>query len=123
MFRSDQKLVYMSLPNDLIDSLKLNDAGLIPAIVQDHSTGEVLMMAWMNLTALELTLKTRKGTYWSRSRKSLWVKGETSRHTQKVVEVRLDCDRDTILLKVDQTGPACHTNTRSCFDAQKLQLG
>lgn len=123
MFRSDQKLVYMSLPNELIDSLKLNDAGLIPAIVQDHSTGEVLMMAWMNLAALELTLKTRKGTYWSRSRKSLWVKGETSGHTQKVVEVRLDCDRDTILLKVDQTGPACHTNTRSCFDAQKLQLG
>lgn len=100
--------------------LKRNDAGLVPAIVQDATTGRVLMMAWMNDEALLRTLTTGRGTYWSRSRDSLWVKGETSGHVQQVREVRLDCDGDTVLVQVDQVGPACHTGTTSCFDAHLL---
>lgn len=100
--------------------LKRNDAGLVPAIVQDATTGRVLMMAWMNDEALHRTLTTGRGTYWSRSRDSLWVKGETSGHVQQVREVRLDCDGDTVLVQVDQVGPACHTGTTSCFDAHLL---
>ena len=100
--------------------LKWSPDGLIPAIVQDAATSEVLMMAWMNDEALHLTLTTRRGTYWSRSRKQLWVKGEESGHTQTVREVRLDCDGDTLLVKVDQIGAACHTGTISCFDAGVL---
>ncbi|XAN07396.1 phosphoribosyl-AMP cyclohydrolase [Ammonicoccus fulvus] len=100
--------------------LKRNDAGLVPAIVQDATTGRVLMMAWMNDEALHRTLTTGRGTYWSRSRNSLWVKGETSGHVQQVREVRLDCDGDTLLVQVDQVGPACHTGTTSCFDAHLL---
>ena len=91
--------------------------GLVPAIVQQHDTGEVLMMAWMDDEALRRTLETRQGTYWSRSRGEYWVKGATSGHTQRVVEVRLDCDGDTLLVRVDQTGGACHTGDRTCFDA------
>ena len=100
--------------------LKRNADGLVAAVVQDATTGDVLMQAWMNDEALALTLATRKGTYWSRSRQQLWVKGETSGHTQEVVEARLDCDGDTVLLKVNQTGAACHTGTTTCFDSDRL---
>jgi phosphoribosyl-AMP cyclohydrolase len=97
------------------DALKFNADGLVPAIAQDGETGEVLMMAWMNAQALRMTLETGKVTYWSRSRQAFWIKGETSGHVQKLVDLRIDCDRDCILMIVDQTGPACHTNRRSCF--------
>ncbi|MFP5510048.1 MAG: phosphoribosyl-AMP cyclohydrolase [Alphaproteobacteria bacterium] len=96
-------------------SLIYNDAGLIPAIAQDDATGEVLMMAWMNAAAIAQTLETGRVTYWSRSRQSFWIKGESSGHVQELVDLRLDCDRDCLLLRVRQTGPACHTNRRSCF--------
>jgi len=96
-------------------TLRYNDQGLIPAIAQDHATGEVLMMAWMNAEAVVRTLDSGRVTYWSRSRASFWVKGESSGHVQALVEMRVDCDRDCLLLRVDQTGPACHTNRRSCF--------
>jgi len=88
---------------------------LIPAIVQDYDTGEVLMLAYMNREAWLNTLETGKASYWSRSRNSLWIKGETSGHFQSVREIRIDCDEDTVLLKVEQTGAACHTGYRSCF--------
>jgi phosphoribosyl-AMP cyclohydrolase len=96
-------------------SLRFDATGLIPAIAQDHRTGEVLMMAWMNADAVARTLQTGCVTYWSRSRQGFWVKGESSGHVQRLVEMRLDCDRDCLLLQVEQTGPACHTNRRSCF--------
>ena len=96
-------------------TLKFNEAGLIPAIAQQHDTGEVLMMAWMNAEALRKTLETGRVTYWSRSRQAFWIKGESSGHVQKLVDLRVDCDRDCLLVLVDQTGPACHTNRRSCF--------
>jgi len=96
-------------------TLKYDPAGLIPAIAQDAATGEVLMLAWMNAAAVARTLATGRVTYWSRSRRTFWVKGETSGHVQRLVEMRLDCDRDCLLLRVEQTGPACHTNRRSCF--------
>lgn len=89
--------------------------GLIAAIAQDSVTGEVLMLAWMNAEALEKTIETGRATYWSRSRTALWVKGETSGHTQEVIELRVDCDQDAVLLKVRQTGGACHTDRDSCF--------
>jgi phosphoribosyl-AMP cyclohydrolase len=94
--------------------------GLVPAIAQDSSSGEVLMMAWMNADSVRRTLETREVTYWSRSRKSLWRKGETSGHTQHLVEAMIDCDGDTLLLKVNQIGPACHTGADACF-FRKLQ--
>ena len=94
---------------------KFDADGLIPAIAQNARTGEVLMLAWMNAEALRLTLQTGAATYWSRSRQALWVKGETSGHTQRVIEVRVDCDQDALLLHVEQTGPACHTGARGCF--------
>lgn len=97
------------------DSLTYDAAGLIPAIAQDHASGEVLMLAWMNAGAVRKTLEEGRVTYWSRSRRSFWIKGETSGHVQRLVEMRVDCDRDCLLLVVDQTGPACHTNRRSCF--------
>ena len=100
--------------------LKHDPAGLVAAVVQQHDTGEVLMLAWMDDEALRRTLTTRRGTYWSRSRQEYWVKGATSGHTQRVIEVRLDCDADTVLVKVDQTGGACHTGDRTCFDAVEL---
>ena len=96
-------------------SLKYNDQGLIPAIAQDETTGEVLMMAWMNAQAVSRTLATKRVTYWSRSRQAFWLKGETSGHTQRLVDLRVDCDRDCLLLIVQQEGPACHTGRRSCF--------
>lgn len=96
-------------------SLKYDANGLIPAVAQDYATGEVLMMAWMNAESIARTLATGQVTYWSRSRQAFWAKGETSGHVQRLVEFRLDCDRDCLLLKVDQSGPACHTNRRSCF--------
>ncbi|MEV0086894.1 phosphoribosyl-AMP cyclohydrolase [Saccharopolyspora sp. NPDC050642] len=100
--------------------LKRNAEGLVAAIAQQRGTGEVLMMAWMDDEALHRTLTTRRGTYYSRSRRQYWVKGETSGHTQQVHEVRLDCDGDTILLVVDQEGAACHTGDHTCFDADVL---
>ena len=96
-------------------TLKFNADGLIPAVAQDATSGEVLMLAWMNAESIEKTLETGQVTYWSRSRQSFWVKGETSGHLQRLVEMRLDCDRDCLLVRVDQTGPACHTGRRSCF--------
>lgn len=109
-----------ALPIDIVDMLRPNPAGLVPAVVQDATTKQVLMMAWMNEDALRRTLTTRRGTYWSRSRHRLWIKGEESGHTQHVREVRLDCDGDTLLVLVDQVGPACHTGTTSCFDTHLL---
>lgn len=97
-----------------ISSLRFDDRGLIPAIAQDR-TGEILMMAWMNKESLRETIETSQVTYWSRSRAELWRKGATSGHVQTLVDLRVDCDRDCLLLVVDQTGPACHTNRRSCF--------
>ncbi len=94
---------------------KFNADGLIAAIVQDADSGDVLMLAWMNAEALSATLQTGKATYWSRSRGELWVKGETSGHTQAVVDVRIDCDQDAVLLRVKQTGAACHTHRPNCF--------
>ena len=96
-------------------SLTYNDAGLIPAIAQDHETGEVLMLAWMNAESLARTLETGQVTYWSRSRQEFWAKGATSGHVQTLIEMRHDCDRDCLLMQVAQTGPACHTGARSCF--------
>jgi phosphoribosyl-AMP cyclohydrolase len=96
-------------------TLKYNDAGLIPAIAQDAVSGEVLMMAWMNAQAVSQTLETGRVTYWSRSRQSFWIKGETSGHVQELVELRIDCDRDCLLVVVNQTGAACHTGRRNCF--------
>ena len=100
---------------DLITRVKFDANGLVAAVAQDGSSGKVLMVAWMNEEALRLTLQTRQATYWSRSRKSLWRKGETSGHVQHVRELWIDCDGDTLLLKVDQTGPACHTGEPTCF--------
>ena len=94
---------------------KFNADGLVAAIAQDAASGDVLMLAWMNEAALKATLATRQATYWSRSRGALWVKGETSGHVQEGVEVRVDCDQDAVLLKVRQTGAACHTMRPSCF--------
>ena len=96
-------------------TLRYNEAGLIPAIAQDEGTGEVLMMAWMNAQSVAETLRTGRVTYWSRSRAEFWVKGESSGHVQELVDFRVDCDRDCLLVIVRQTGPACHTNRRSCF--------
>ncbi|MES1151517.1 MAG: phosphoribosyl-AMP cyclohydrolase [Dongia sp.] len=99
----------------LIDGLAFDKDGLVPAIAQQHDTGEVLMMAWMNRAAIDETLNTGRVCYWSRSRQSLWRKGETSGQVQVLVELRIDCDSDCLLLMVDQTGVACHTGRRSCF--------
>ena len=106
-----------SLDPAIAARLVRNDAGLVPAIVQQHDTGEVLMLAWMDDEALHRSLTTGRATYWSRSRQEYWVKGETSGNRQHVKEIRVDCDGDTLLVKVDQEGPACHTGTRTCFDA------
>jgi len=103
-----------TLPEDIAARLK-NDLDLIPAIAQDIATGEVLMLAYMNRQSLAITLKTGRATYWSRSRSELWEKGATSGHTQKVLAISLDCDGDALLIKVEQTGAACHTGDKSCF--------
>ena len=99
----------------LLDNLKFNVDGLIPAIIQDHENGQVLMMAWMNRESLQQTIETGKCTYWSRSRQSFWLKGETSGHFQHVKRVSVDCDQDCLLIQVEQVGAACHENYRSCF--------
>ena len=108
-------------------SLSYNAAGLIPAIAQDETSGEILMMAWMNQDAVRQTLNSGRVTYWSRSRQAFWVKGESSGNTQTLVDFRIDCDRDCLLVLVRQIGPACHTNRRSCFytavrDTQEVEL-
>lgn len=114
------------VPADAVDALvartRFTADGLVPAIAQQWDSGEVLMMAWMDESALRETLITGRGVYFSRSRGERWVKGETSGHVQAVREVRLDCDADTVLLLVEQVGPACHTGTRSCFDADRTVL-
>ncbi|MGB4592164.1 MAG: phosphoribosyl-AMP cyclohydrolase [Coriobacteriia bacterium] len=99
----------------MVSELTFNDQGLIPVIVQQYDTLEVLMMAWMNAEAVERTLQSGRAWYWSRSRQAYWMKGESSGHVQDVKELRYDCDADALLMLVDQTGPACHTNERSCF--------
>ncbi len=99
----------------LLDRVAFDAAGLVAAVAQQHDSGEVLMLAWMNRAALAETLATGRVCYWSRSRGRLWRKGESSGQTQRLVELRLDCDRDAVLLLVDQTGVACHTGRRSCF--------
>ena len=105
-----------ALPSsEAIAALKFNADGLIPAIAQQHDTGEVLMMAWMNKLSIEETLNTNQVCYWSRSRQTYWRKGESSGHVQKLVSMYADCDGDTLLLKVNQSGPACHTNRSNCF--------
>lgn len=96
-------------------TLRYDANGLIPVIAQDHRSLEVLMLAWMNADALARTLDTGRVTYWSRSRQAFWIKGESSGHVQRLVDLRVDCDRDALVVLVDQTGPACHTNRRSCF--------
>jgi phosphoribosyl-AMP cyclohydrolase len=109
-----------------VTTLKFDANGLIPAIAQDEA-GEVLMMAWMNAEAVTRTIETGRVTYWSRSRQSFWIKGESSGHVQELVDFRVDCDRDCLLMVVRQTGPACHTNRRSCFytavrDGEEIEL-
>ena len=104
-----------ALPAELEDAVAFDEEGLVPAIAQQHDSGEVLMMAWMNRAALAETLATGRICYWSRSRGRLWRKGESSGQVQRLVELRIDCDGDTLLLKVEQTGVACHTGRRSCF--------
>ncbi|MCX7626188.1 MAG: phosphoribosyl-AMP cyclohydrolase [Candidatus Sumerlaeaceae bacterium] len=107
----------------LLERVKFDDRGLIAAVVQDHETGEVLMVAWMNLDALKKTLEEERAWYWSRSRQKLWLKGESSGHIQTVKEVRLDCDGDAVVLKVSQEGGACHTGYRSCFYRKATEIG
>lgn len=108
------------LDTELLDRVRFDDAGLVTAVVQQHDTREVLMVAWMDAEALSETLTTRRGTYFSRSRQQRWRKGDTSGHVQHVVRVSSDCDGDTLLVEVDQVGPACHTGTRTCFDGRVL---
>ena len=99
-------------------AVRFDERGLVPAIAQSAATGQVLMMAWMTRETLEVTLATKEVTYWSRSRQKVWRKGETSGHTQRLVDALVDCDGDVVLLKVDQLGPACHTGAPSCFYRQ-----
>jgi phosphoribosyl-AMP cyclohydrolase len=101
--------------DEVIESIKFDENGLVPAIAQQHDSGEVLMMAWMNGDSIRETLETGRVCYWSRSRQSFWRKGESSGQVQTLRELRVDCDGDTLLLRVDQTGVACHTGRRSCF--------
>lgn len=100
---------------DILEKITFDANGLVPAIAQQHDSGEVLMMAWMNADAVRETLETRQVCYWSRSRGKLWRKGESSGHVQKLIDFRIDCDGDTLLLLVDQVGVACHTGRRNCF--------
>jgi phosphoribosyl-AMP cyclohydrolase len=101
--------------DEVIESIAFDENGLVPAIAQQHDSGEVLMMAWMNADSIRETLETGRVCYWSRSRQSFWRKGESSGQVQTLRELRVDCDGDTLLLRVDQTGVACHTGRRSCF--------
>jgi phosphoribosyl-AMP cyclohydrolase len=102
--------------------IRFDSSGLVPVIAQQWDTGEVLMLAWMDAEALERTLATGEATYYSRSRQRQWIKGETSGHTQRVREVRVDCDGDTVLILVEQSGPACHNGNRSCFDTSRTEI-
>jgi phosphoribosyl-AMP cyclohydrolase len=102
-------------PPTWIGAIRWTADGLVPAIAQDANNGDLLMMAWMNPESLQLTVTEGQAVYWSRSRGKLWRKGESSGHVQHLVDMRVDCDRDCLLVLVDQTGPACHTNRRSCF--------
>ena len=114
--RLESAAVGAALPlTDVLDALAFDADGLIPAIARDHTSGAVLMMAWMNRTALDETLATGRVCYYSRSRRALWRKGERSGNVQRLVELRIDCDGDTLLLEVEQQGPACHTGRGSCF--------
>ena len=99
----------------VVEAISFDAGGLVPAIAQQHDTGEVLMLAWMNRDAVRQTLSTGRVTYWSRSRQALWRKGDTSGHTQRLIAMRIDCDGDALLLSVDQVGPACHTGRPNCF--------
>lgn len=105
----------MSAESVRVDQLRFDDRGLIPAVVQDAAGGDVLMVAWMNREALERTLRDGRTWFFSRSRRELWAKGETSGHVQHVQEVLVDCDADTVVVRVDQVGAACHTGSRTCF--------
>ena len=120
MTTPDSMVTVSSLDPAVAARLKRDADGLVPAVIQDADSRAVLMVGWMDDEALHRTLTTGRGTYWSRSRQAYWVKGETSGHTQAVREVRLDCDGDTLLVLVDQTGPACHTGDTTCFDADQL---
>jgi phosphoribosyl-AMP cyclohydrolase len=102
-------------PTRLLEEIRFDADGLVPAVAQQHDSGEVLMVAWMNRVAVTETLATGRACYWSRSRRALWRKGETSGQVQRLIEMRVDCDGDTLLLLIDQTGVACHTGRRSCF--------
>lgn len=106
----------------LASGIAFNADGLVPVVVQEHTTRAVLMLAWMDAEALRRTARTGRATYWSRSRGEYWVKGETSGHVQHVRALALDCDADTVLLEVDQTGPACHTNTATCFTGREIDV-
>ena len=113
----------MTATNTLADQIKWNEQGLVPAIAQDWQSGEILMLAWMNADALALSVSEGRAIYWSRSRQALWRKGEESGHVQTLKELRIDCDADTVLMKVEQVGGiACHTGRRSCF-YRKLEQG
>ena len=107
----------------IIDDLKYDSNGLIPVIAQDEKTKEVLMMAYMNKESLAMTIKDKKACYWSRSRKKLWLKGETSGHFQHVKKIYYDCDMDALLILIDQVGAACHTGNRSCFYRELNEIG
>lgn len=108
--------------SEFVAQVRFDSAGLVPAIAQDHVTGEVLMMAWMNRESLDQTIATGQATYFSRSRQELWTKGSTSGHTQHVRSLAVDCDGDALVLQVDQVGPACHSGLRSCFQTSSLNL-
>jgi phosphoribosyl-AMP cyclohydrolase len=120
---TDRAFPDSGLDPSVASRLKRDHQGLVPAVVQQHDTGEVLMVGWMDDEALHRTMTTRRTTFWSRSRQEYWVKGETSGHRQHVREVRLDCDGDTLLVMVEQEGSACHTGARTCFDADVLLAG
>ena len=107
--------IKLSIDDGFLPEVAFNADGLVPAIAQQHDTGEVLMLAWMSRQSLEETLATGRVCYWSRSRRQLWRKGETSGHVQRLVGCKLDCDGDAVLLSVEQTGAACHTGARTCF--------
>jgi phosphoribosyl-AMP cyclohydrolase len=113
----------MVTTREIVERVKFNADGLVPVIAQDADSHDVLMLAWMNSAALQLTLETGQATYFSRSRNELWIKGETSGNRQRVRQLSLDCDDDTVLLAVEQTGPACHTGTPSCFSDRVVYPG
>lgn len=116
----EQKAAGQAAEEAAVAAVVFDARGLVPVIVQESTTKDVLMLAWANAEAVRSTLATRRATYWSRSRSRLWVKGETSGHVQHVVSVASDCDGDTLLYTVEQTGPACHTGTQTCFTTREL---